>query len=136
LAGERHNDWSRRVVAKLSGARWPIGDGMVGCVVEPGDGPGRTLSLRAPAVAADRCLTGGPITDEESALVRATGIIGDPMIAADRLGAWWPGCGLAGLEWRTDSNVELCEVEADRRESAWLGEFFSSTSDHGSPTAS
>jgi 3-oxoacyl-[acyl-carrier-protein] synthase III len=45
LTGERHNEWSRRVVAQLSGSRWPIGDGMVGCVVETGEGPGRRLSF-------------------------------------------------------------------------------------------
>lgn len=114
LAGERHNDWSRRVVTTLSGARWPIGDGMVGCVVEAGDGPGRVLSWDRAATG--RCLTGGPLTAEESQLVGANAIV-----AADRLGAWWPGCGLAGLEWTTDAEVVLSEVEGDRRESVHIG---------------
>ncbi|HEX3135229.1 MAG TPA: beta-ketoacyl synthase chain length factor [Planctomycetota bacterium] len=116
LAGERHNDWSRRVVTTLSGARWSIGDGMIGCVVEAGDGPGRTLSLRA--TSAGRCLTGGPLTAAESQLVAANG---DPIVAADRLGAWWPGCGLAGLEWSTDGAVVLTEVEGERRERMGIG---------------
>lgn len=116
LAGERHNDWSRRVVAQLSGARWPIGDGMVGCVVEAGDGPGRALSWDCAATG--RCLTGGPLTDGEARLIRADG---NPNVAADRLGAWWPGCGLAGLEWRTDEGVILTEVEGDRREQVSIG---------------
>lgn len=114
LAGERHNDWSRRVVAQLSGARWPIGDGMVGCVVEAGDGPGRALSWDRAATG--RRLTGGPLTDEEA---RSIGT--DPIVAADRLGAWWPGCGLAGLEWRADEAVILTEVEGDRREQVSIG---------------
>jgi len=119
LAGERHNDWSRRVVATLSGARWPIGDGMVGCVVEAEDGPGRTLSLRATPVAG-RVLTGGQLTDRESRLVKANGEL---LIAPDRLGAWWPGCGLAGLAWATDESVVLTEVEGERREQAWIGRY-------------
>jgi hypothetical protein len=115
LAGERHNDWSRRVVAQLSGARWPIGDGMVGCVVEAGDGPGRVLSWDRAATG--RCLTGGPLTDDETRLIGA-----DPFVAADRLGMWWPGCGLAGLDWRTDGAVILTEVEGDRGEKLSLGQ--------------
>jgi hypothetical protein len=118
LAGERHNDWSRRVVTTLSGAPWPIGDGMVGCVIEAGDGPGRALSLRAHS--AGRCLTGGPLTAEEARLIGAKS---DLIVAAERLGTWWPGCGLAGLEWTTDGAVELSEVEGDRRESMWIGGF-------------
>ena len=117
LAGERHNDWSRRVVATLSGSPWPIGDGMVGCVVEAGAGPGRPLSMRATS-SAGRCLTGGPLTAGESRLVEADG---DPIVAAERLGAWWPGCGLAGLAWETDEVIVLSEAEGDRRERAWIG---------------
>ena len=119
LAGERHNEWSRRVVATLSGSPWPIGDGMVGCVVEAGDGPGRALLLRA-ATAAGRSLTGGPLSDDE---VRLVGTNGDSIVAPERLGAWWPGCGLAGLAWTTDDAVVLTEVEGERREQAWMGEF-------------
>ena len=104
------------MVATLSGARWPIGDGMVGCVVEAGVGPGRVLSVRTPS--AGRCLTGGPLTDEESRLVAAPG---DLIVAAERLGAWWPGCGLAGLEWATDGAVVLTEVEGEHRERMGIG---------------
>lgn len=108
LAGERHNDWSRRVVAQLSGARWPIGDGMVGCVVEAGDGPGRTLSWDR--ATSGRCLTGGPLTDEEIRLLGS-----DPLVAADRLGVWWPGCGLAGLDWSRDGALLLREIEGSQQ---------------------
>jgi len=118
LTGERHNDWSRRVVTTLSGARWPIGDGMVGCLVEAVDGPGRALLWDR--VTTGRCLTGGPLTAEEARLIGANG---DPIVAADRLGAWWPGCGLAGLAWTTDADVVLSEVEGDRRESVRIGRF-------------
>lgn len=113
LAGERHNDWSRRVVAQLSGARWPIGDGMVGCVVEAGDGPGRVMSWDRAATG--RCLTGGPLTDDETRWIGA-----DPIIAADRLGAWWPGCGLAGLDWARDSALFLREIEASQQSKLFL----------------
>lgn len=104
LAGERHNDWSRRVVAQLSGARWPIGDGMVGVLVEDGDGPGRALSWERAATG--RCLTSGPLTEDETRLNQT-----DLIVAADRLGAWWPGCGLAGLDWSRDDALMLREVE-------------------------
>jgi hypothetical protein len=114
LAGERHNDWSRRVVAQLSGAHWPIGDGMVGCVVEDGEGPGRMLSWAT--AAGGSCLSGGPLTTEEAAMLDA-----QPVIAADRIGAWWPGCGLAGLEWMTDGAVVLMEVEGGRSERVVIG---------------
>jgi Beta-ketoacyl synthase, N-terminal domain len=114
LAGERHNEWSRRVVAQLSGARWPIGDGMVGCVVEAGDGPGRVLSWDRAVTG--RCLTGGPLTVEEAQVIGA-----DAVVAADRLGAWWPGCGLAGLDWPTDEAVVITEAEGERVDLFALG---------------
>jgi len=117
LTGERHNDWSRRVVTTLSGARWPIGDGMVGVVVESGSGPGRQFSLNAPDTTARR-LTGGALSLSECALVTDRD---EPLIAAQRLGCWWPGCGLGGLAWTTDEAVLLTEVEGDRREQLWIG---------------
>lgn len=119
LTGERHNDWSRRVVTTLSGARWPIGDGMVGCLIEAGDGAGRSLSLQATPTAGS-CLTGGPLTAQESLLIESCIV---PLIASERLGVWWPGCGIAGLGWTTDEAVVLTEVEGDRREQIWLGIF-------------
>lgn len=114
LTGERHNDWSRRVVAQLSGARWPIGDGMMGVVVEPGDGAGRTVSglMSTPG----QTLTSGPLTLQERGLVGESAIV-----AADRIGVWWPGCGLAGLDWKKDGPVVLTEVEGGRRERLWIG---------------
>jgi hypothetical protein len=113
LAGERHNDWSRRVVAQLSGARWPIGDGMVGVVVESGSGSGRSLSWTQKDDSP--LLTSGPLTVGERSL------LGDAsLVAADRLGSWWPGCGLAGLDWQNDGGVALVEVEGQRREQVSL----------------
>jgi hypothetical protein len=122
LAGERHNDWSRRVVATLSGSKWPIGDGMVGVVVEPGEGRGRSVHLRQPEnAAAQQRLCGGALILEEAL---ALGNADDSLIVApDRLGAWWPGCGLAGLAWTQDPAVTLCEVEGERCERLWLGSY-------------
>ncbi len=121
LAGERHNDWSRRVVATLSGSPWPIGDGMVGCLVEAGEGPGRSLLLRPPAIPATTRLTGGALNAAEAVLLLDGGIA--PTLAPDVIAGWWPGCGLAGLNWCDLADVTVIEVEGERREQVWLGGF-------------
>lgn len=122
LAGERHNDWSRRVVATLSGSTWPIGDGMVGVVIEAGEGRGRALHLRQPATATTwKRLSGGALVPQEA---HALGHADDSLIIApDRIGVWWPGCGLAGLDWMNDPAVTLCEAEGERCERMWLEAF-------------
>lgn len=115
LAGERHNDWSRRVVAELSGARWPIGDGMVGVVVEAGTGAGRSLSWSGTC---EKILTGGPLTPTDATALAA----GDGAVSApERISCWWPGCGLAGLEWQNDAAVMLSEAEGPRCEQVMIG---------------
>lgn len=115
LAGERHNDWSRRVVAQLSGAPWPIGDGMVGVLIEPGDGTGRALAW--PPTPTATSLTGGPLTAAETTAANSA------LFAANRLGLWWPGCGLAGLAWQDDPALLLTEIEGDYQASAHLGAY-------------
>jgi hypothetical protein len=121
LAGERHNEWSRRVVATLSGSPWPIGDGMVACLVEAGAGGGRALSLRPSAEDAARRISGGALTPQEAALL--DGGAGAPSAAPDVLGSWWPGCGLAALEWTGGTDVVLVEAEDHYRDQLRLGGF-------------
>jgi hypothetical protein len=111
LAGERHNDWSRRVVAQLSGARWPTGDGLAAALVEPGAGPGRLLSWSP--LGSSTALTGGVLTPSQAALVAAD------RCAADHLGCWWPGCGLAGLA-ANDGPLTLVEAEGDQVARVWF----------------
>jgi 3-oxoacyl-[acyl-carrier-protein] synthase III len=120
LTGERHNDWSRHVVAQLSGSRWPIGDGMVGCLIEAGSGSGRALSLLPPTANANVLyLTGGALNDSDHKFLNGdhTNVIAAP----DILGHWWPGCGLAGLAWSAATDVVLVEIEGQRREQLSLG---------------
>ena len=122
LTGERHNDWSRHVVAQLSGSRWPIGDGMVGCLIEAGPGRGRALMLpQLPATinANVLCLTGGALSESDHTLLN--GDHTNVSAAPDILGHWWPGCGLAGLPWNAATDVVLVEIEGQRREHIWLG---------------
>jgi 3-oxoacyl-[acyl-carrier-protein] synthase III len=125
LAGERHNEWSRRVVAQLSGSRWPIGDGMVGCLVEPGSGSGRALSLQIPASTNVQQVSGGVLNDHDEMLLKNGRNNTDHNLVnvPDVIAQWWPGCGLAGITWNDTSDVVLVECEGNRRERVWLGRF-------------
>ncbi len=119
ICGDRHNDWSREVVAKLSACPWPIGDGVAALLIEPGSGPGRELRLGVHA--ATRTLDGGALgTDDERLLAAAAS--GTARDSAPRLlGSWWPSCLLAALPWDDDAALQLRETEAGQLRAAWLG---------------
>lgn len=125
LTGERHNEWSRRVVAQLSGSRWPIGDGMVACLVEPGSGSGRALSLQIPKPTNIQQVSGGVLNDQDEITLNDGKSSAERNIVSvpDVMGQWWPGCGLAGLSWNQTSDVVVVECEGKRRERIWLGGF-------------
>ncbi len=123
VLGDRHNDWSRGVVATLAQARWPIGDGAVACLIETGDGPGRELRLGAhPAATA---LDGGGMdaADEGELARRAEDAGQQRLIAPELIGRWWPACLLAALDcrWRGGDALALRECEDGVIEEAWLG---------------
>ncbi len=122
VVGDRHNDWSRKVVGELSGLQWPVADGVAVALVEGGDVPGRELRLGRHAAA--RCLDGGGMTatDERALAVAAQGSA--RVRAPDVAGGWWPCCLFAGLraeDWRADQPLQLREVEDGRIAEAWLG---------------
>ena len=119
MAGERHNDWSRRVVTDLSRCPWTVGDGATACLIEPGTGSGHELRLGLHDAA--RCLDGGALTagDERRLAAAANGLI--RIRAPDVRAAWWPTGLLAALDWRANAATRLCEAEDGRVESAWLG---------------
>ena len=119
VAGERHNDWSRGVVSALSSSRWPIGDGVVACVIEPGDGPGRELRMSAHPAALQ--IDGGTPDPVDEGLLAASAAGRTRRCAPVHLGAWWPTATLAALDWTADGAVTLAEAEAGRLEQAWLG---------------
>lgn len=119
VAGERHNDWSREVVGALSHAAWPIGDGVVACVIEPGDGPGRALRLGAHPAALQ--LDGGTPDPADEGLLAEAAQGRVRRSAPARFGSWWPTATLAALDWNGDGAVALVEAEAGRVERAWLG---------------
>ncbi len=119
VAGERHNDWSRGVVGALSQAAWPVGDGVVACLVEPGDGAGRALRLGAHPAALQ--IDGGTPESADEALLAAAAVGRTRRTAPLHLGAWWPSATLAALAWAADGAVALVEAEAGRVEQAWLG---------------
>jgi Beta-ketoacyl synthase, N-terminal domain len=119
LAGERHNDWSRNVVSTLSKSPWPIGDGLIATVVEKGKGNGRELFFTPQPT--DAVIDGGYFSaGEESALNK---ISHTRQSAPGYLSKWWPGCALAGINWRDQQRYQVCEVEQHRVESVWLGPY-------------
>lgn len=118
VAGERHNDWSRGVVGALSHATWPIGDGVVACVIEPGDGAGRELRLGAHP--APLQIDGGTPDQLDEQLLASSAKGRTRRSAPEYLGAWWPTATLAALDWANDGAVGLSEAEGGRCEHAWL----------------
>jgi 3-oxoacyl-[acyl-carrier-protein] synthase III len=116
VAGEKHNDWSRNVVGTLSGCPWTIGDGLIATLVEQGDGSGRELSFGYRA--ADITVDGGTLTAADALLL--ANLPGKKCSTPTLLGSWWPGCGLAGMNWRDQQSLLISEVEDGRLEHLWL----------------
>lgn len=122
VVGDRHNDWSRRIVGELAGCPWPIGDGVAALLVEPGPGTGR--ELRWGDRPAARQLDGGALAAaDEDALAAAAGPASRER-AGDRLGAWWPCCLAAALPtaFADPEALQLRECEEGHLLAAWLGE--------------
>jgi hypothetical protein len=119
VAGDRHNDWSHRVVTALSASPWPVADGVAALLLEPGAGPGRELRLGAHP--ARRTLDGGALAaaDELRLARAATGT--ERAIAPRLLGGWWPCCLLAALPWPDAEALQLREAEDGQVLEAWLG---------------
>jgi Beta-ketoacyl synthase, N-terminal domain len=117
LAGERHNEWSRNVVGTLSQSPWPTGDGLIATVVENGPGPGRELFFTPQPT--DMVIDGGYFSSAEEATLNKICITRDS--APKFLSKWWPGCGLAAINWQSELRYQICEVEHQRVESVWLG---------------
>jgi hypothetical protein len=119
IIGDRHVQWSRDIVGKLSDSPWPIGDGAAACLLEPGAGPGRELRLGRHA--ARRCYDGGAILDEDEAMLAELARGQERVRAPDRLGAWWPCCLAAALPWTESEAVQLREIEHQHVLEMWLG---------------
>jgi hypothetical protein len=118
VAADVHTDWSRGMVERLSGARWPIGDGAAALVLRAA-GPGR--ELRVGRHAATVVVDGGALrADDENAL--ATAAQGQRrVVAPDHLGRWWPCCTVAALPWTTAGAMQLRECERGTVVEMWLG---------------
>jgi hypothetical protein len=119
VVGDRHVDWSRDIVGRLSASPWAIADGAAACLLEPGPGPGREVRLgRHPA---PRALDGGALlaVDERQLAALARGQA--RLRAPDTLGGWWPCCALAALPWHDPEPVQLREIEHGHLLEAWLG---------------
>jgi len=125
VIGDRHNDWTRRIVATLSGSKWPIGDGAVALLAEPDHAPAPGRRLDWSGLSGALTLDGGGLrTDDESLLVTAaTG--SRRLIAPDLIGSWWPCCLLAGMDsaaWRDGPDCTLREGEGGQVLAARIGQ--------------
>lgn len=116
VLADHHNAWSRPMINELTASPWPLGDGAVALLVEPGDGPGR--ELRWGDHAADLVISSGTPDPEDAAM------LANARCSAELLNAWWPGCALAGVsaaEWRSPLTLQVRECEDRIVQSAWLG---------------
>lgn len=118
VIGDRHNDWSRAVVAELTGAAWPIGDGVVALLLTTGAGRGRVVSqIPTPPTALQ--LDPGALTAGDEALLAAWP--GERRRLGDHLGSWWPCGALAQADetvWQSSRMLRVAEAE-DGRCTAW-----------------
>jgi 3-oxoacyl-[acyl-carrier-protein] synthase II len=124
VVGDRHNQWSRRVIGELSQSRWPIGDGACALLVEPGERGGRELRLGNHG--AERCLDGGALADDDEQLLAEAARGRERLRAPDLLGCWWPSClltALAAESWKDDRDMALHEAEDGQLLQAWLGKW-------------
>lgn len=122
IVGDRHNDWSQRIIGELVPCPWPISDGVAAMLVEPDPGSGRELRLGEHA--SKRCLDGGAVMGGDEALLRAAARGRERMVAPELLGGWWPNCLLTALSaetWRDERELSLHEAEDGLVLQAWLG---------------
>jgi hypothetical protein len=119
VVGDKHVDWSRGVVGRLSGSPWRIGDGAAACLLEPGDGPGREVKLGHHS--AGLCLDGGGVLARDERLLEKSAEGNPRTRAPDTLGSWWPCCMLAALPWNEPVALQLREVEHGHMLEVWLG---------------
>jgi len=129
LIGDRHNAWSRNMVHHLAGVPWPIGEGMVGCVITQNSGPGRRVQPASPQSATSQPastlpmmplqLEAGTVNSVDEALLAAWP--GERRQAAVALQQWWPVSALAAVDaelWQSPRALRLAEVE-DGHLAAW-----------------
>jgi hypothetical protein len=119
VVGDKHVDWSRMVVGRLSDSPWPIGDGVAACLLELAGTRGR--EVRIGRHAATRCIDGGALLarDERELARLAQGQV--RMRAPDLLGSWWPCCMLAALPLDDPSALQLREIEHQHVIDMWVG---------------
>lgn len=119
VIADHFNAWSRNIVSSLSGSPWPLGDGAVALLAEPGDGAGRVVRWgdHAYDLAID---AGAPHPADEALLAVAP----RRRSSADIIGAWAPGSTLAGVTselWRSTTTLQIRECEDRILHTAWLG---------------
>ncbi len=128
LIGDRHNPWSRSMVEHLAGVPWPIGDGMVGCVLTKNSGPGRRVQHAASPAELDQppAPTPTPLQVESGTVNPVDEVLlaawpGERRQAAVALQQWWPASALAAVDpelWQSPRPLRLAEVE-DGRLAVW-----------------
>jgi hypothetical protein len=119
VVGDRHVNWSRDIVGRLSDSPWPIGDGAAACLIEPDGARGRELRLGSHP--AERCLDGGALLPEDEAVLAERAHGQRRARAPDLLGCWWPCCTLAALDWTDPAATQLREIEHQHLLEAWIG---------------
>lgn len=116
LIGDRHNDWSRTVVAELTKAPWPIGDGVVAVLLTTGPGRGRMIAPADPTDSAQALqLDAGALTAGDEALLAAWP--GERRSVGVQLNQWWPCATLAQIDaelWTSSRPLAVAEAEDGR----------------------
>ena len=120
LIGDRHNAWSRNIVRQLAGMPWPIGEGMVGCVLTRDAGPGRRVQMDGAGTAPMALqLEAGTVNPVDEILLAAWP--GERRQTAVAVNQWWPAAALAAVDselWHSPRPLRVAEVE-DGRLAAW-----------------
>jgi hypothetical protein len=122
VIGDRHNDWSRRMVSELANSRWPVGDGITAALLEPGDGGGREFRLGNQPAA--RSIDGGALTAEDEQALASAADGQQRVQAPQAIGAWWPCCLLSAFDdtrWRDEHAWNIREAEDGIVLAGWLG---------------
>jgi len=116
---DHFNVWSRSVISTLSGSPWPLGDGAVALLAQPGVAGGREVRWgnHAYDVSVD---AGAPHPDDEALLAAQP----HRRRSADVIGTWAPGSTLAGVThelWCSPAALHISECEDRILHTAWLG---------------